>query len=1040
MTKDNEFILETLSRTDNLYFKNSRTKNVSEFTSDGGLMDFLSIYRIDEITFEDKSPRKEALENVISSINIEKINFVYLILGDEKGIHFYYGVARDFSAEAKAVLEVSEIGSQILKPSLQGNFRGSRITQLNTEQKRELLNTLDRMREVKILEGVPGINKDDEDFQSVDRIIDVMLGERFALMLIAKPLSLKKISQLQEKMYGLYNVINPIAKSSLQESSGKSHGTSESTTEGSSTTKGESSSSTEQKSDSISSSHTEGESSGKSNSTSKTTQKTDKSTDGGSNGTSTGQNKSDTKGEAKTKGTSLTTGSSKSESTNESKSKSTQSGDNSGSSTTLEIVNKKVQDWVKYLDEVILPRIDYGAGKGLFVLSASLLGDTPASLIKLENTIRSIYGGESGNKMPLRGFSINESEKSYIRRMQIPKVVFDQMPGSNEINIRTVCAQYFEEDGTALLGSWMSSKELSLFAGLPQKEVVGLALREEVEFGLNSSVEDKDSILLGHLVQSGGVLDGNGSPEIRVNLKREYFDKHIFVTGVTGSGKTTTCQKLLLERHENFLVIEPAKTEYRTLTESFPDMLVFTLGNETGAPFRLNPFEFIQGENITSRVDMIKASMEAAFHMEAAISQILEAALYQCYEEKGWDIATNMNRDYDNPFADGTYAFPTLSDLDRIVEHIVEEQGFDDRLKGEYVGSIKARLKGLLVGAKGQMLDTPRSLDFVELLDKKVVFELESIKSASEKSLVMGFILSNLSEAIKFKYGMEQRQIEHITLIEEAHRLLSKYMPGDSMNRKQGVEMFSDMLAEVRKYGEALIIVDQIPNKLTSEVLKNTNTKIVHKLFAQDDKEAIGNTMALKDEQKEYLSYLETGHAVMMNPGLSKAVQVKILQTEDNNTERIPPADKKLRNRILEYYALHYKKGILPGMEKLESSPSLDVVDTFLRYFQHSSRFLEMYQSCVGNKEYDIRLMYRLLEEINERIDLGFLSEIILNKCYCKDAEEKCLEATGDNIVVLIKDFLEEMLRAGIDFKTDQYKKHRYLKSSLREFDKNSRK
>ena len=1037
MTKDNEFILETLSRTDSLYFKNSQTKSAPRFTDDEGLVDFLSIYRIDEITFEDKAPRKEALENVISSINIDKVNFVYLILGDEKGIHFYYGVARDFSADGKAALEVSEIGNQILKPSLQGNFRGSRITQLSTKQKRKLLDTLDGMREVRILEGVPGINKDDENFQSVDRIIDVMLGDRFALMLIAKPLSLKKISRLQEKMYDLYNVINPVAKSSLQESSGKTYGTSESTTKGNSVTKGESSSSTEQKSDSTSKSHTDGKSSGKNQSTSKSTQRTEKSTDGGSNGSSTGENHSDTKGETKTTGTSSTTGKSESESTNESKSKATQSGDNKGSSTTLEIVNRKVQDWVKYLDEIIFPRIDYGTGKGLFVLSASLLGDTPASLIKLENTIRSIYGGESGNKMPLQGFIINESEKSHIRRMQIPKVILDKIPGENELNIRTVCSQYFEKDDTALLGSWMSSKEMSLFAGLPQKEVVGLALREEVEFGLNSSVEDKDSILLGHLVQSGCVLDGNGNPEIRVNLKKEYFDKHIFVTGVTGSGKTTTCQKLLLERQENFLVIEPAKTEYRVLTETFPDMLVFTLGNETGAPFRLNPFEFICGENITSRVDMIKASMEASFHMEAAIPQILEAALYQCYEEKGWDIATNMNREYDDPFADGIYAFPTLSDLDRIVERIVEEQGFDDRMKGEYIGSIKARLKGLLVGAKGQMLDTPRSLDFVELLDKKVVFELESIKSASEKSLIMGFILSNLSEAIKFKYGRERKPIEHITLIEEAHRLLSKYMPGDSMNRKQGVEMFSDMLAEVRKYGEALIIVDQIPNKLTSEVLKNTNTKIVHKLFAQDDKEAIGNTMALKDEQKEYLSYLETGHAVMMNPGLSKAVQVKILQTEDNNTERIPPNDAELRKRILEYYALVYKKGILPGMEKWNKEPPLDVIDTFLRYFHHNSRFLEMYKCCVSNKEYDIKLMYRFLKEIEKRIGLDILSEIVLNQCYCKDAEEEYRVVTGDDFVVLIRELLEEMLQDGINFRIDQYKKHRYLGASLRGFDRN---
>lgn len=1031
MAKEKEFLMDFLSRTDSLYLKSNKTKDLSIFKEDEGLVDFLSVYRVDEITFEDKAPRKEALENVISSINIEKVNFVYIILGNKEGINFYYGIARDFMADGKASLEITEIGNQILKPSLQGNFRGSRLTSLNTNQKKKLLADLDGMKEVKILEGVPGINKDDESFQSVDRIIDVMLGDRFAMMLVAKPMSLERINLLQDKMYELYNVINPLAKSSLQESSGKSHGTSESKTEGDSVTEGTNHSYTVQSSKGTSSSHTDGKSFGSNKGTSQSTQR-EKSASGktietqsGSEGSSKGESFSDTNGSTETHGISDAKGDSKSTSKSCSESKSTQNGDNVGTSTTLEIVNKKVQDWIKYLDEVILPRIDYGAGKGLFISAATLFGDTPASLIKLENTIRSVYSGESGNKIPLRAFQVNESEKSYLRRMQIPKVIFNNQFDSNEINVRTVCSQYFEDENTALLGSWMSSKELSLFAGLPQKEVVGLALREEVEFGLNSRQEDnrpEDSVLLGHMVQNGVVLDGNGNPEIEVRLKKEYFDKHIFVTGVTGSGKTTTCQKLLLEKGGNFLVIEPAKTEYRALTETFPDMLVFTLGNETGAPFRLNPLEFLQGENITSRVDMIKASMEAAFDMEAAIPQLLETALYHCYEKKGWDISTNKNIIYQDPFADGIMAFPTLGDLDLIIEEIVKEQGFDDRLKDEYIGSIRARMKGLLIGAKGQMLNTPRSLDFVELLDKKVVLELENIKSASEKSLIMGFILTNLSEAIKYKYGKGHKSIGHITLVEEAHRLLSKYMPGDSMNKKQGVEMFSDMLAEVRKYGESLIIADQIPNKLTTEVLKNTNTKIVHKIFAQDDKEAIGNTMALKDEQKEYLSYLSSGHAVLMNPGLSKAVQIKVLQTRDNDTERMPPEDAELRKRILKYYASIYKKGILPGLKRLKEEPSVEIVDFSLKSLR---QFITRYKECVHYGK-NVTFFRKLLQDISREMDIHIISEIVFELCYEESVLERCPQ-----IIDYINDYLLAALKENQAFAHDSCMHYKELDAEL---------
>ena len=200
---------------------------------------------------------------------------------------------------------------------------------------------------------------------------------------------------------------------------------------------------------------------------------------------------------------------------------------------------------------------------------------------------------------------------------------------------------------------------------------------------------------------------------------------------------------------------------------------------------------------------------------------------------------------------------------------IIDKQGFDERLKNDYLGSIRARLQGLLVGAKGMMLNCKRSIDFTDLLNKNVIIELEEIRNGSEKSLIIGFILSNLLVAIKHKFKKEgNKKIDHITLVEEAHRLMSKFEPGDNPNKKHAVETFADMLAEIRKYGESIIIADQIPNKLTPEVLKNTNIKIVHRLFAQDDKDVIGSTMSLTEEQRNFLSNLEIGHAVTDEIGL----------------------------------------------------------------------------------------------------------------------------------------------------------------------------
>ena len=1025
-------IMDKLCDANEIYFKSNNQsykailKLPKEFT-----MDCLALYRIDEITFEDKAPRKEALENVISSMCIEGILFVYIIKGDSSGVSFYYGVAQDFSYEKEKKLDIAEIGEKILKPSLQGNFRGSVITEIQAEERKKFTSEIEQFSETSIIEGVPGINKDDEKFQSVDRLIDVMLGDTFALILIAKPIVGKDINRIQENIYRLYDTIVPLGKTSVQESTGENISESTSTTKGSSTTTGTNESTSIQTGSGESNSETNGKEQGKNKST--TMSSTGSSgTQQGSEGTSQGTSHSTSSSTSKNESTTDSKGSSKSDSKSDSKTKSKQSGKNSGSSATLEVVNKKVQDWIKYMDEIVLPRLDYGLGKGLFVTTTVLLGNDPASLIKSENTFKSVYGGETGNKMPLKAFPISEEESELFKKMQMPMISFDNNFDEDELGIRTTCSQYFLETNKAFLGNWMSSQEVSLIAGIPQKEVVGLGLREEVEFGLNINTLLKEPIQLGHLVQSGVVLNGdNGVSNIPIYFDKSYFDKHIFVTGVTGGGKTTTCQKLLLESGYDFLVIEPAKTEYRIMAENeFPDMLVFTLGKETGAPFRLNPFEFFEGENITSRVDMIKASMEAAFDMEAAIPQLLEVAIYECYADKGWDISNNSNHLYSNPFADGVFAFPTLGDLERKIEVVVAEQGFDDRLKNEYIGSIKARLKGLTVGSKGQMLNTPRSIDFSELLNKKVVLELEYIKSASEKSLIMGFILANLSEAIRVKYNkIGKKPINHLTLIEEAHRLLSKYMPGDSLNKKQGVEMFSDMLAEVRKYGESLIISDQIPDKLTPEVLKNTNTKIVHKIFAQDDKEAIGNTMALKDEQKEHLSYLSSGRAIMMMPGLSKAIQIQIDRGKENDTERAPLEDEKLRESIFSYYSKVYKKGILPGLEMFSNQPSIELVELYFDYFQPSSRLIKEYRKCVhkfSSTNNNLKDLYDELRMVSEKSNIKNISMLICNLCHNKKQV-----ISHPEIVEYVEDLFNEILHEGETYSIKTFKNINILDDSL---------
>ena len=1053
---------------------------VTDFDLLGENFGDIALYKINEITYEEeeKAPRREAFENVLGALRDSFNNFLYIILGTKEKVSIYFGVAKNsYIDSSNSILELQDVGDMILKPSIEGNFRGSKIKEIISDEKEEVLKVIrNQGNKYAYFEGNPGINESEDrsDFQGIDRLIDIMsVGNQgtFGLVIYANPIQKEEIVEIEKDIYKQYNYYNTVHKRSYQLGENKSNntgesatvgtGTSESKTEGknlsetkgsntseskstnsseatgSNETKTEGSSANETKGSNenetkgtnynkatgknwsksegsnrgsnTSMSKTNGTSSGTSSgSSSSNTSNSKSSSTGETSGTSSGTNKSTTEGESKTitegssvsrtkgtstsrtsgtslskavgtstnktSGTSLSktngistsktsgTSASKTLGTSENQSTTKNIGSSKGTSETenIEIIKKEIHSWISYIDETLLPIIDYGKGKGLFRVNTYIFADNSATLLKLGNTLKSLSSGKKGNKRPLEYYRLdNVKDKKIINNL----VNFQMNKIQNDIEKDEFYTVNSIEIGNGFVNDFYSSKELSLIAGLPRKEVNGLKVTKQVEFGLNTTDEKmKEPLELGNLVQSGKILENS-----EVNIDKKDLNKHIFVAGVTGTGKTTTCQRILLESGMPFLVVEPAKTEYRImkLSEKTEDMVIFTLGQDNIAPFRLNPFEFFPHESLTSRVDMIKAAIEASFDMEAAIPQLIESTIYECYKDYGWNVNTNKNTKFENPFADDVYAFPTFNDILKKVDAVAEKQGFDERLKKDYIGSIKARLQSLTLGSKGLMLNTPRSIDFVGLLDKKVVLEIEEVKNTGEKSFVMGLIMTNLREALRAKYK-ENKHFKHITLIEEAHRLLSKFEPGDSVNKKQGVEIFADMLAEVRKYGESLIIADQIPNKLTPEVLKNTNTKIIHKLFAEDDKESVGNTMILEKEQKEFLSSLPTGRAVVFSQGWSKAVQVQIkLLTNTTSDEEVD--EQILKDSCINYYRENYRREIFAGSNIFDREPTFEEMKTIMESSKSEllSSFKNMYKALENLSKRDIKDRSNIFKKAN---------------------------------------------------------------------------
>lgn len=523
-------------------------------------------------------------------------------------------------------------------------------------------------------------------------------------------------------------------------------------------------------------------------------------------------------------------------------------------STTTE--NKAITDMLQMIDAE-LKRLNEFDSYGMWNVAGYFISDDMSASEIAASNYRSLMNGEnSGREVsainswrsnnPYLLGSFNDLT-TYLSRFVHPQFYY----GASDTN--SVCT-------TAATS--ISGKELGLHLGLPRATISGMPVIEHAEFGKEvtsyqlfrkrKDLRPEERMTLGRVFDLGQITNKI------VELDNKSLNMHTFITGSTGSGKSNTVYQMLNELYQDripFLVVEPAKGEYKDVFGHRKDVNVFSTNPNVAELIHLNPFKFPESIHVLEHVDGLVEIFSVCWPMYDAMPAFFKDAILKSYEVVGWDLGSST-------FEDDEPEYPDFEILVEQLNALIEGSDYASDIKSNYRGALVTRVKSLTVGLNKYMF-TSEQTPYEKLFDQNCILDISRVKSGETKALIMGLMVYILNEYRVDQKDGNNKGLKHITVLEEAHNLLKNTAGGASELVGKSVEMLTQTIAEIRTYGEGFIIVDQSPSSVDIAAIKNTNTKIVLRTPEANDREAVGRSVGLTEHQVNEIAKLPSGVAVV---------------------------------------------------------------------------------------------------------------------------------------------------------------------------------
>lgn len=923
----------------------------------------IQIREITKFVYDDEKDIVDYMTNVYAALHNANSTVMLILQGTETGVTMYLGLMKEGSTESN----VSQ-AEYLLNDTFTGNFPGSSLgKKLTDEQVDKLMRHFTDNNGKAVAPSVacvtaipsPRQNGNETRYQNISQFIDTMRGQSYTCMLVATPVNSLALTKRIQGYESLYSNLAPYANISIQ------HGinSSDSTQIGSS----KSFSTSVSHAISISNSVSQGDSGSSSSSY-------------GSSGGSFNSNNSYTNGwshsTTNTRGHTDTNG--RTETVNEQTGRTYTNG--TSRNITVNFTNKHIADLLEQTEQHI-KRLKESQNFGLWECAAYFLGKDSHTAQNAACAYKSLLVGDQGC-MEKAYINIWDEKQTELQTLGVLEYLEHGMHPLCQLNL--LAGQYREIVSPA---TFISGKDLPLFMGMPNKSVCGLPVVQMASFGRNivplkldvpkqvkyditkpfklstfkkqgaetaeTPAEEEKPVT----INLGKIFHRGRMEETEVNLNTKDLSKHCFVTGSTGSGKSNTMYCLLNALHEKgiaFMVVEPAKGEYKTQFGGLEGINIFTAQPNVNRLLKINPFKFPEKIHILEHMDRLLEIFKACWDMSQAMPALLKKAVELAYLKKGWDMVTSTNLTADNEFE----KYPTFENLLTCLKEAVEMSDYAKEVKDNYTGSLISRVESLTNGVVGQMLCSPYDVEDSVLFDENCIVDLSRIGSSETKSLLMGLLVMRLNEYRVATSEKANLNLKHVTVLEEAHNLLPRCTSsnaGGNTLKEKSVEMLSNSIAEMRTYGEAFIIVDQSPSAVSEAAIKNTNTKIILRLPAAEDAEAVGLSVGLNDNQIHEIAKLPVGVAVTMQSNWQESVLVLINHIDENKhtaTVHNPEIIRKMNTLIVEWVLMRWEY----TAEQLnqhwsELISEINQLDLPLDFIKDMRSRIHCLKSCWGTRE-----------------------------------------------------------------------------------------